>query len=266
MIHQENQGVAEARNIGIREAKGEYIQIVDGDDWIDPETIETCYKYLHEYNADIVTFCFVYEREDGTQKHLLRLSPEPKLMTNPEAVCLTFFHAYVGTSSCDKLFKAELFRGITYPRGKVFEDTHATYKVVDKASRVLSISNEFHHYFMRNGSITHREFSGSERDYYNSEATLQCVDYITGHYDLNGEDYRNLCVGSWIWRFSTVNKMVKAGKLNKQYISQLRKDIKPLEVLRCRYVEFIMKAKLIVFKYSLKLYSFIYLNFRRDKS
>ena len=60
--------------------------------------------------------------------------------------------------------------------------------------------------------------------------------------------------------------MFKDGNLDKQYISQLRKDIKPLEVLRCRYAEFVKKAQLIVFKYSLKLYSFLYLNFRRDKA
>ena len=117
---------------------------------------------------------------------------------------------------------------------------------------------------MRSDSIIHYEFS--YKDYWNSESAQECVDFVTAHYKLNSEEYRNLSVGALIWKLSTANKMFKSGKLDKQYISQLRKDIKPLEVLRCRYVEFIKKAQLIVFKYSLKLYSFIYLNFRRDKS
>ena len=35
VIHQKNQGVSAARNVGISFSKGEYITFVDGDDWVD---------------------------------------------------------------------------------------------------------------------------------------------------------------------------------------------------------------------------------------
>ena len=39
VIHQKNQGVSAARNVGISFSKGEYITFVDGDDWVDKDYI-----------------------------------------------------------------------------------------------------------------------------------------------------------------------------------------------------------------------------------
>ena len=44
VIHKENEGLVAARNTGIKEAKGEYICYVDGDDWIANNLLETVWK------------------------------------------------------------------------------------------------------------------------------------------------------------------------------------------------------------------------------
>ena len=40
VIHRKNGGVSSARNVGIDDAKGEYVTFVDGDDAVDPSYIE----------------------------------------------------------------------------------------------------------------------------------------------------------------------------------------------------------------------------------
>lgn len=48
VIHQENKGVSAARNAGISLAKGEYIMLVDSDDFITENMLEKCMTVLQK--------------------------------------------------------------------------------------------------------------------------------------------------------------------------------------------------------------------------
>lgn len=54
MISKENTGVSDSRNIGIRQAKGKYLQFVDGDDWLVRDAVERLVKAATEHDCDMV--------------------------------------------------------------------------------------------------------------------------------------------------------------------------------------------------------------------
>ena len=46
IIDQSNHGLPHARNVGAKNARGEYLFFLDSDDWIEPETLENMFYLL----------------------------------------------------------------------------------------------------------------------------------------------------------------------------------------------------------------------------
>ncbi|MEG2700812.1 MAG: glycosyltransferase, partial [Hungatella sp.] len=47
VIHQENHGVSAARNAGLRQASGDYLMLIDGDDYIHPYMVAELLAAVH---------------------------------------------------------------------------------------------------------------------------------------------------------------------------------------------------------------------------
>lgn len=62
---EKNEGLSEARNTGINQATGEYITFVDGDDFIEVDTIENCVKAIEKSKADEIVFGSSFDRRNG---------------------------------------------------------------------------------------------------------------------------------------------------------------------------------------------------------
>lgn len=56
IIHQENQGVAKARNKGIELAKGKYVAFIDCDDQVTSDYVEVLLNAIDKYDTDIINF------------------------------------------------------------------------------------------------------------------------------------------------------------------------------------------------------------------
>ncbi|UII76124.1 glycosyltransferase [Flagellimonas sp. HMM57] len=56
LFERKNQGVSSARNLGIEKAKGKYILFVDGDDWLEKNTLGSIYEKMSSNNLEIGKF------------------------------------------------------------------------------------------------------------------------------------------------------------------------------------------------------------------
>lgn len=68
VIHQKNGGVSKARNRGLEEVTGEYVYIVDSDDWLEPAALEVLSKEAEESHADIIYGDWISEMESGSKR------------------------------------------------------------------------------------------------------------------------------------------------------------------------------------------------------
>lgn len=68
ILSQDNSGSAAARKAGIDAASGQYILMVDSDDWIDRDTVDICLKCATRTKADCVMFGYVREYMNFSKK------------------------------------------------------------------------------------------------------------------------------------------------------------------------------------------------------
>ncbi len=54
VIHKENGGVSSARNVGLKEAVGDFVAFIDADDYVFPDYLETLLQKATENGADVI--------------------------------------------------------------------------------------------------------------------------------------------------------------------------------------------------------------------
>ena len=86
VVHQDNRGVSEARNTGLKLAIGEYIFFMDGDDMIMPETLECLFSAAASGNYDIAASGYYRVRgKEVTEFHLIE-SGHSSVFTGEEVI------------------------------------------------------------------------------------------------------------------------------------------------------------------------------------
>lgn len=151
IVKKQNGGQASARNIGLTYATGDYIAFVDSDDFVSENMYETLYKIIKKHDVDIVSCGHELVTEDtffitdGNKNEVVILD-EKKIFL--ELAKDKILRTYVW----DKLYKREMFNGVFFPEGYVFEDVRAITEVLCKASRVAITEQKLYGYTVRNGS------------------------------------------------------------------------------------------------------------------
>ena len=145
VIHKKNGGLSDARNVGIQNAKGKYLVLIDSDDYVSENYIEYLYNLLIKDNVDM-SICQINNTDEVGIPWKNQAQYQDCLVNGNEKCMYAFFtNPAIGAEACRKLYKLELFRDIQYPVGKYHEDMYTTYLLISKCSRV-SIGKEQYYY------------------------------------------------------------------------------------------------------------------------
>lgn len=141
VIHQNNKGVSQVRELGIKESSGIYTIHVDPDDWIEGNMIEKLISTAIKNNADIV-ICDYFVNKNSSQT----IKCERPLSLNPQEVLLELFYRISG-SLCNKLVKRDLYNGISFVNGiSCGEDYLTCMRLLKKANIISYVPVAFYHY------------------------------------------------------------------------------------------------------------------------
>ena len=144
VIHKENGGLASARQIGLENAKGDYIIVCDSDDWVEPDMYEKLYKKAIETDADIVTCGYFAEYSDGRSVPI-----QYKFKENNGIIDNMDFLINGAGSSWIKLIKKSLFKkaNVNYEMGiNLGEDVLIIYKLLKTNPKIVQIDGNLYHY------------------------------------------------------------------------------------------------------------------------
>ncbi|PYG89473.1 glycosyltransferase involved in cell wall biosynthesis [Ruminiclostridium sufflavum DSM 19573] len=179
VIHKSNGGLSDARNTAIDRAGGEYITFVDSDDSLEYDYIEYLYNLIERYSADI-SVCNINRIFEGGFREENIISDIQSEYSPQEALEQMLYQKLFDVSACAKLYKAELFAGIRYPKGKYYEDFATTYLLFDKCAKIAYGALPKYNYLIRENSITTSQFSQKRMELI--DISQQMLDFISAEY------------------------------------------------------------------------------------
>lgn len=164
VFHLEHGGVATARNLGVQEAKGQYILFVDSDDLIIPELLRIVYAEAMQFDADMIIFDIknFWGLENGIE---LRRDKSATLVQKSDVLYIMYGkRADLVYMACNKLYKKAIFDGVSYPIGRIYEDNAVSHKLLENCQRVVLDDNQYYLRQLREDSITGASIKFSKKN------------------------------------------------------------------------------------------------------
>lgn len=160
VYHQENLGVATARNKLISLAKGDLVLFVDSDDWIEADMIEKMFSALDTSQADIVVCGYI--KDFGSYSSVCPVVTNEFIISGAENVIKSLlFHKELNGSLWNKLVPRKFYEGLSFRKDIWYgEDCLFFWQALNKGvHKIYFLKDCYYHYRMNENSISHESFN-----------------------------------------------------------------------------------------------------------
>tara|TARA_R110001592_G_scaffold12335_2_gene59058 strand:+ start:8484 stop:9458 length:975 start_codon:yes stop_codon:yes gene_type:complete len=260
-IHKKNGGYGSAVNAGIDEASGEYLAIVETDDYIALDMLESLYKQAIESGVDISrgSYFVVENTEVGEvcipqarNARVFNVSEHPQFMVTPPAIW-------------SSIYKLDF---LNYHNVRVIDSLGASYQDVDffvrtaiLAKKIICTYKPYYYYRLDNpGSSSNSLEKTSEifKNYRRTDLFVEsCGDLVTKD-TMNFYKKRKVC--DFLWHFRRINPVSRY-----KFSAACRLNMNVVEIYRLKHIlTFDQIFFAFCFSFYPALYVFIYNVLKRD--
>ena len=144
-------GPGPTRNIGLDNAKGEYVYFMDSDEWIEKELLVDTVTKAEETGADLVPFGFIIEEENRQIRKPLKPAGNYEYDDFKEISNDILRGTW---AECHELIRGDLLTTIRHNHFKTCEDICFQMDLLCRVRKVCGIDKEYYHYRVRKSSIS----------------------------------------------------------------------------------------------------------------
>ena len=172
VISKKNGGLSSARNAGIDAAAGEYVALIDSDDYISEKYCERLITLINEYGADIARCRGRGVESMDYSEPTSDTAPQITVRSKFEALDIFYDGKFYGWYADDApavwncLYRRKIFDGLRFnerlPRN---EDESFTQRAIGEAEKVVYTDERLYYYYKRPGSLSYENAKDEYRLY-----------------------------------------------------------------------------------------------------
>lgn len=152
-FHHSNHGVSYTRNRGIKEAEGDYIAFIDGDDWADKDYLYKMINCLEASDLDFVVCNYSFYDNNTHETKEWIMYHDTKYVGRIQAAEMLL------TTSCvpwNKVYKKSSLQDVTFQEDiAIGEDTVFLMQLLGKCKKIGFLKDSLLFYRQRDGSAMH---------------------------------------------------------------------------------------------------------------
>lgn len=155
LINKKNEGVAIARNTGLKKATGEYIFWIDSDDWLDDNCIKFVKNAIEKTKSDIILFDFYNVNKESIKPCYIF---EKSKRLNKKDILIDVAQDSFSSFLWRTVVRREIYEEIYFPEGiQMMEDFSIYHLLFHKAKTFYYIREPLYYYRLSNNSLSKKK-------------------------------------------------------------------------------------------------------------